>query len=48
MPTYKTAIHDARRRAREVLCGVLALDDAGDAVLLLVGDAEGDAPITAI
>ena len=41
MPTYKTAIHDARRRAHEVLCGVLALDVAGDAVLLLVGDAEG-------
>ena len=41
MPTYKTAIYDARRRAHEVLCGVLALDVAGDAVLLLVGDAEG-------
>ena len=26
MPAYKTAIHDARRRAHEVLCGVLALD----------------------
>ena len=25
----------------KVLCGVLALDDAGDAVLLLVGDTEG-------
>ena len=25
----------------KVLCGVLALDDVGDAVLLLVGDAEG-------
>ena len=34
-------IHNARRRAHEVLCGVLALDVAGDAVLLLVGDAEG-------
>ena len=35
MPAYKTAIHDARRRAHEVLCGVLALDVAGDAGLLL-------------
>ena len=31
MPTYKTAIHDTRRSAHEVLCGVLALDVAGDA-----------------
>lgn len=35
MPTYKTAIHDTRRRANEVLCGVLVIAVVGDAVLLL-------------